>query len=198
MDFFIQAIGFVGIALIIISVQFNVHWKIMLCRTLGSLTFVIQYIFLGAWVGMVMDLIGCIRNIIFTYNVRKNKSNVGWIWFFSIFTFVAGVTTIALTWEKSIGYASNWSNDANAILIIAISISIISIVAKLLTTVAYGFKNPHVIRKLNIPSSACWVVYNVLAFSIAGAISDLMSLFSTLIAEWRYRKPKINASNEQK
>lgn len=195
MDFFIQAIGFIGIALIIISVQFNVHWKIMLFRTLGSITFVIQYVFLGAWVGMVMDLIGCIRNVIFTYNVRSNKSNLFWIWFFSIFTFIAGVTTIALTWEKSIGYASNWSTNADVILIVAVSISIISIVAKLLTTVAYGFKSPHVIRRLNIPSSACWIVYNVLAFSIAGAVSDLMSLASTIIAEIRYSKKQKNTNN---
>lgn len=188
MDFFIQAIGFVGIVLIIVSVQFNVHWKIMFCRTLGSITFVIQYVFLGAWVGMVMDLIGCIRNVIFTYNVRKNKSNIAWIWFFSIFTFVAGLTTIILTWDKCIGYASNWSSDQNIVLIVAVSISIISIVAKLLTTVAYGFKSPHVIRRLNIPSSACWVIYNVLAFSIVGAVSDLMSLGSTVIAEIRYSK----------
>ena len=189
-DIFVQAIGFVGIALIIISVQFNVHWKIMLFRTLGSITFVIQYIFLGAWVGMVMDLIGSVRNIIFAYNVKNEKSNKFWIWFFSIVTFVAGVITIAMTWDKSIGYASKWSNNQNVILIVAISISIISIVAKLLTTVAYGFKSPHVIRMLNIPSSACWVIYNLLAFSLAGAVSDLMSLGSTIIAEIRFRSPK--------
>ncbi len=198
MDFFIQAIGFIGIALIIISVQFNVHWKIMLFRTLGSITFVIQYIFLGAWVGMVMDLIGCIRNIVFTYNVRKKRENIFWIWFFSIVTIICGVTTIIMTWDKCIGYVSHWSSDQNVVLILAVSVSIISIFAKLITTIAYGFKNPHIIRRLNIPSSVCWVVYNVLAFSIAGIVSDLMSLISTIIAEIRYTgKPSLENKSKQ-
>ena len=187
-DVFIQIIGFIGIALNILSVQFNKHWKIMLFKTLGSMTFVVQYILLGPWVGMVMDLIGSIRNVIFTLNVKNGKSNKWWIVFFSLITFIAGVTTIAMTWDKSIGYASRWSNNANTVVIIAVSISIISIVAKLLTTIAYGFKNPHVIRMVNLPSNACWVVYNLVAFSIAGVINDLMCLGSIVIAEIRFRK----------
>ncbi len=132
----IQIIGFIGIALNIISVQFNSHFKIMLFKTLGSLTFVIQYVFLGAWVGMIMDFIGCIRNIIFTHNVQKGKSNKWWIVFFTAFTFVAGVVTIITTWNTSITYAKNWSDNPDTVLTIAVSISIISIVAKLLTTMA--------------------------------------------------------------
>ncbi len=189
---FVQVIGFIGIALNILSVQFNSHWKIMLFKTLGSLTFVVQYILLGAWVGMIMDLIGSIRNVIFTLNVRNGKSNKWWIVFFSAFTFIAGVLTIILTWEKSIGYASNWSNDALIITTIAVSISIISIVAKLLTTIAYGFKDPHVIRMVNLPSNACWVIYNLVAFSIAGVINDLMCLVSIVVAELRFRKKPKN------
>ena len=187
-DIFVQVIGFIGIALNILSVQFNKHWKIMLLKTLGSMTFVLQYILLGAWVGMVMDLIGSIRNVVFTLNVQKGKSNKFWIVFFSIITFVAGVATIISTWDKAIGYASNWSNNADVVLVIAVSISIISIVAKLLTTIAYGFKDPHTIRMVNIPSNACWVIYNVVAFSIAGVINDLMCLVSIIIAEIRFSK----------
>lgn len=187
-DIFIQVIGFIGIALNILSVQFNKHWKIMLFKTLGSMTFVIQYLLLGAWVGMVMDLIGSIRNIIFTLNVKNGKSNKWWIIFFTAFTFIAGVITIATTWDKSIGYASRWSSNASVVLIIAVSISIISIVAKLLTTVAYGFKNPHVIRMVNLPSNACWVIYNAVAYSLAGVVNDLMCICSIIIAEIRFKK----------
>ncbi len=187
-DVFIQVIGFIGIGLNILSVQFNKHWKIMLFKTLGSMTFVLQYILLGAWVGVIMDLIGSIRNVIFTLNVKNNKSNKFWIVFFSFITVLAGVTTIILTWDKSIGYAQNWSTNQNTVLIIAVSISIISIIAKLLTTIAYGFKNPHVIRMVNLPSNACWVIYNAVAFSIAGVINDLMCLISIIIAEIRFKK----------
>ena len=43
---------------------------------------------------------------------------------------------------------------------------------------------------INIPSNACWVVYNLVAFSIAGVINDLMCLGSIVIAEIRFRKKK--------
>ena len=197
-DIFVQAIGFIGIAINILSVQFNSHFKIMIMKTLGSMAFVIQYLLLGAWVGMVMDLIGSIRNIIFTINVQKRKSNKWWVVFFSIFTLVAGVITIASTWDKSIGYATKWSSNPDTVVAIAVSISIISIVAKLLTTVAYGFKDPHVIRMVNLPSNACWVVYNTVAFSIAGVINDCSCLASIVVAEIRFRKERIKNKTTSK
>ena len=41
---------------------------------------------------------------------------------------------------------------------------------------------------LNIPTSICWIVYNVMVFSIAGILSDSMTLISVIIAEMRFRK----------
>ena len=63
-DIFVQGIGFIGIALNIIAVQFNKHWQIVLLKTLGSGLFVVQYILLKAWTGAAMDGIGILRNII--------------------------------------------------------------------------------------------------------------------------------------
>ena len=180
--------GIAAVITFLLSYQLKQRKNIITCNVVSRCLYIVQYLLLGAWVGMVMDLIGSIRNIVFTLNVKNNKSNKWWIIFFSIITLIAGVLTIIFTWDKSIGYASNWSNNPNVVLIIAISISIISIVAKLLTTIAYGFKNPHLIRMINLPSNACWVVYNVVAFSIAGVINDLMCLLSIIVAEIRFRK----------
>ena len=70
-----QIIGFLAIAMNIISVQFNTHFKIMLFKSLGSFLFCVQYLMLGAYPGFVMDFIGVIRNFVFAYNVKRNKSN---------------------------------------------------------------------------------------------------------------------------
>ena len=72
-DILIQAIGFIGIALNIIAVQFNKHWQIILIKTLGSAMFVIQYILLSAWTGAAMDGIGILRNIIFIFQMMNHE-----------------------------------------------------------------------------------------------------------------------------
>ena len=189
-DIFVQALGFIAIGVNLIAVQFNTHGKIMLFKTLGSFLFAMQYFFLGAYAGMVMDLIGTIRNIIFTHNVKNNKSNKWYIILFAVITLILGLATIILTWEKSILAVSFWATEYKTATILAVGLAIVSIIAKLLTTVAYGFKDPHKIRLTNYPSSSLWLIYNFACFSIAGMVNEVMTLISLTIAEIRFRKPK--------
>lgn len=187
-DFIVQAIGFFAIVMNIVAMQFNSHGFIMLFKSLGSFLFCLQYLLLGAFSGLVMDFIGVVRNFIFAYNVKKGRSNKWWIVFFSVFTVVAGVITIALTWTATLATLSRWSSNATLLIILAIFISIISILAKLLSTIGYGFKNPHTIRMVNLPTFCMWIVYNFIVGSFAGMLSDSMSIGSIIIAEVRFKK----------
>lgn len=190
-DYVVQAIGFVAIAMNILSVQFNTHFKIMLFKSLGSFLFALQYLLLGAYTGLVMDLVGVIRNFVFAFNVKKNKSNKWWIVIFCLITAFAGIATIILTWNKTLNTLSKWSSNPSKIMALAVFISIISVVAKLGSTIGYGFKSPHAIRMINLPTFVMWICYNVIVFSLAGIVSDSMSIGSIIIAELRYReKPK--------
>lgn len=197
-EFVIQAIGFVGIFFNLIAVQFNSHAKIVFLRTLGSVMFGIQYLFLGAIPGLVVEIIGWIRNVIFIYTVKKDKNTKFWIYFFSVVTVIAGVTTIILSWNTSIAEVSKWTKNYVVCTILAVTISIIAIVAKILSTVAYGIKDPNTIRKLNIPTCSMWLFYNFIAFSIAGVINEAISIISNLVAQWRYRKPKQKTQEQSK
>ena len=166
-DVLVQGIGFVGIALNIFAVQFNKHWQIILLKTLGSLMFVIQYAFLKAYTGMAMDVIGIIRNLLFIFSVQSNKNTLPWIIVFSLLTLIVGVITF-----ESI-------------------VSLLAIVAKLLSCISYGMKSPRVIRALNLPSSTCWLIYNSIYFSVAGLMNEILVITSIIIAEVRlYHKQK--------
>ena len=149
--------------------------------------FCIQYLLLGAFTGMAMDMVGTIRNIIFAYNVKKDKSNTWWIVLFSIITVVAGVSTLILTWNSLVSRVAWLAGDnSNTALIIAVTISIISVIAKLLSTIAYGFKNPHRIRMTNLPTCTGWIVYNFAVMSLAGIVNEVLSITSIIIAEIRF------------
>ena len=188
MDFFIQALGFVAIAFNLIAVQFNSHGKIVFLKTVGSFLFGVQYFFLSAYTGVVMELVGWIRNIIFIYLVKKNKPTFWWIVFFSAFTVVTGITTIILTWESSIVSVKWLTSDQGFAILLTVAISIISIIAKVLSTIAYGINDAHKIRMINLSTCSCWIVYNFVSFSLAGILNEAMSIASILIAEFRYKR----------
>ena len=61
-------------------------------------------------------------------------------------------------------------------------ISIFVVLAKLISSVALGIKNPKAIRILNLISNPCWLVYNIYVGSIAGMITDSLVTMSVLIA----------------
>ena len=193
-EIFVQALGFVGIALNIIAVQFNKYGTIIFFKTLGSLLFVIQYFLLGAYTGMVMDLVGSVRNIIFSLNVKNKRSNKVPVIIFSCITAIAGILTIAFTWDVS---KIRWTNDLQFATILMVVISILSIIAKLISTIAYSINDPHKMRILNLPSSGCWLIYNFVAFTLAGTLNEIMTLSSVLIAEFRFRKDRIKPKDEQ-
>ena len=192
-DILIQAIGFIAIGVNLIAVQFNKYSTIILLKTVGSLLFVLQYIFLGAYTGMIMDIIGSIRNIIFSCNVKNNRSNKHAVIIFSLLTAILGILTIALTWDVS---EIRWTDNIKLATIIMVFISILSIIAKILSTIAYSIKSPHTIRMLNIPSCSCWLVYNLVVFSIAGFINEIMTICSIIVAELRFKKKPINVATD--
>ena len=187
-DIFVQLIGFIAITMNILSVQFNSHWMIMLFKSLGSFMFCLQYLLLGAFTGMIMEVVGVIRNFVFAHNVKNNKSNKKWMIFFSVITIFSGVITTILTWSATLTVLSRLSSNSTTLNVIAVLISTLSISAKLLSTIGYGIKNPHVIRMINLPSSFMWIIYNSIVSSLAGIVSDSMSIVSIIIAEIRFKK----------
>lgn len=194
LDIFIQLLGFIGIALGIIALQFNSHKNIVLFKTLAEIPFLIQYVFLNAFVGMVMGVVGITRNIIFKYRVSKNKDNRYFIILFCIITLVTGVITIALTWKETVSVMYKYTNKQFTALFLAILFSAFSIIAKSLTTIGYGIKEPRTIRALNFPSSFLWFIYNFVFFSLAGVLNEIFVMTSIIIASIRFRNvPKLDS-----
>ncbi len=157
MDIIIQLIGALGIIASIISFQCKKHNNILFFRSLNEFIFAIQYFFLGAYTGMAMNLVGCVRNIIFTKQVLKNKKTVVSTVIFGVLFLVFGI----ITWQ-----------GAKSVLII---------IAKVLSTIAYGNKNTTVVRTFLFITCTSWLIYNVCVLSIAGALCEAFTLVSLII-----------------
>ena len=157
-DIIIQSIGGIGLLCAVIAFQCKKHKNVMLFRTLNEIFFAIQYFCLASYTGVAMNLIGSVRNIIFAINVKKEKSTLIWQILFSFMFIVIGILT------------------TNGI------VSVMVILAKVVTTIAYSLKNTKYIRLLTLPTSICWLVYNIVCNSFAGILCEAFTICSIITA----------------
>ena len=167
MNYLVQLLGFLGLSASVAAFQCKKHKTIVLLRTLNELVFGLQYFFLGAYTGLAMNLIGSVRNILFTRQVEKGRSTKSTMVIFSVLFAIFGL----LTWQ-----------GMKSLMIVA---------AKVVSTVAYGNKNPAVVRVLVLLTSIAWLVYDALIFSVAGVISEGFTVISILIGIVRLDLPHL-------
>ncbi len=157
-DIFVQLIGCAGLLCAVIAFQCKAHKRVMLFRTLNELFFAAQYLLLGSYTGTAMNVIGSARNIVFAGLVEKGRSTTAFRIIFSvIFTVIGLITSEGL-------------------------VSILVIGAKVVTTVAYGMKNTKYIRILTLPTSMCWLIYNIGCSSWAGVLCEVFTICSIISA----------------
>lgn len=157
-DIIIQSIGGIGLLCAVIAFQCKQHKNVMLFRTLNEIFFAIQYFCLASYTGVAMNLIGSVRNIIFAIHVKKEKSTLIWQILFSFMFIVIGILT------------------TNGI------VSVMVILAKVVTTIAYSLKNTKYIRLLTLPTSISWLVYNIVCNSFAGILCEVFTICSIITA----------------
>lgn len=155
---FIQGIGFVGTALVVLGMQCKSYNKVVAVKISNELIAAFQYLLLGGYTGMVMNLAACGTNSIYWVLIRKGKSTLPFQIAFGIMFVVIGF----MSWH-------GW-------------VSLFVIFAKLISSVALGINNTRVIRILNLISTPCWLMYNIFMFSIAGMCSDIFMITSLIIA----------------
>jgi hypothetical protein len=153
---------------------------------------------LGAYIGVIMDIIGIVRNLLFTELVKRGKSTKPYIVLFTFIIVLAGLITILLTWNTSVlKISSGWGVSIAFATALCIITSVLSVIAKTISTISFGINSPHVIRMLNIPAASCWFVYNLLFLSFTGAVNEIFSISSSVVGEIRHnKKPKPIKENQ--
>lgn len=154
MEIITQLVGVIGIIASIISFQCKKHKSILFFRTMNELFFGIQYFLLGAYTGMAMNIVGCVRNTVFTKEIGRGKKTILSTVTFSLLFVVFGI----VTWQ---GFKS-----------------MLIIVAKVLSTVAYGNKNTTFVRAVLFITCTSWLIYNCYVNSIAGILCEAFTLIS--------------------
>lgn len=161
-EIFIRAIGIIGLVSGVLAFQSNKHKGIVIAKLGSEAAFTIQYYLLDAPTGSIMNLVGVVRNFIFYRLVEKKKSTKAAMWIFCIVYIASAI----ITWEGPE--------------------SLLPLIGKLCSTVAYSMNNPRNIRIINIPTLTMWIVYNITCRAWEALATDTISLVSVLIAMTRF------------
>lgn len=152
-----QIIGFIAMAIIVISYQQKSHKNILSFQMVSGLLFTVHYILLGAYTGAIMNLLGAFRSLVYANRGKKWASAIIWPIIFSIGFLISGI----LTWKDIY--------------------SIFPMIAMLMSSVVLWIEKPKINRAFSIPTSTCWLIYNIKEMSIPGIVTEIFVLSSIII-----------------
>lgn len=151
-----QLFGLAATFIMVSSFQVKDRRRLLTLQMLGSLTFGLQFLLLGAYTGVAMNIVGVIRAIIFSQD-KKWTRHIGLpIGFCLIF-----IAATALSWEGAI--------------------SVLPCLAMLLATVSQWLKRPVMIKLVTLPAAPCWIVYNIVNKAYTGTLTEAIVGISIIV-----------------
>lgn len=171
-DFWIQAIGFVGVAHFIISYQIRSNRALFLCQLLGCLVFCLQFFLMGAYTGAIGLIINIVRNLLLlkadSWKWAKSKATM------AVIILLLGVMT-AYTW-------AGWK-------------SLLPFISVAVTTVGYWTNNAQKIRLSQLIGSPCTLAYDLIVRTWGGALSEAIAIVSILFSIYRFGWRNLNVQS---
>lgn len=167
-----QIIGIFALIILMLSFQKNEKTLLLKYQIISSLLYAIQYAFLGAYTGSLMNLTCMARNFIFN---RYNNKKVPIYWLIIIV-----ILMIMFSFMTYIGI-----------------ISLLPTLAVILYSIAVWYGNLKLIRYTEVISCTLFIIYNIRVLAITGLIATIIELISALIAIYRFDiKIKLNKNNK--
>ena len=160
--FFFQALGLLGSAVVIGSLQFNNRKVVLVAQAIACVLWIVHYGYLGATTALCTNFVSFARSVVFYNNGKKWAQSRAWLW---LFIGLFALNSI-LTWE-------GWR-------------SILPGVAMTFTTLALWTKSTRRMRLFYLLDSPFWLSYNLICRSYSCAITETIALISYIIAVWRY------------
>ncbi len=159
-----QLIGFCAMGFAIVSYQMRKRISIIIVQNFSNVFWVVQYILLGAYSAVVVNIIAIVRNAV--YSMRGKYK-------FADSIFVPAVASSAFILSSIFTYETPFD--------------ILPCIAMVIASFAFFMKNEVYIRYLSLAVALPWIVYGAYSGSIAGVLSDSITFISIIVAIVRYR-----------
>ena len=154
-----QIMGIMAFILNSIAVQKNKKSKILILKVLAGFGYMLQYIFLGAWAGIVPNVLGMTRNIVVYKAEQKSERSPYWI----LIVFLAFSVTFG-----AIAYDSVYS--------------LIPIATAVFGTYVYWQKSTRIMRIYELITTLFFIIYNLHVLAYVSAVTCVLYAVSAIIA----------------
>lgn len=164
MEFIGQIFGLIAVVISFVAYQMPTQKKILFMNMLVTVAILLNYAFLGATTGVILNVVCLIRNIIFMNRDKK-------IFSYKFYPYLLMVIIGGLSFLTSEG--------AHSILIT---------IGLIINTFALSLTNPQATRYCMAISCSFIFAYNIFVFSIGGMINEAVAIISSILGIIRYRK----------
>ena len=160
-----QSLGIIAFFIAVLSFQRKTQRGIMTMQIFSCFAFTVHFMILGAMGGFILNLIAFIRS--FIYSFRKDHAwAASFIW---VYVFIAAAVASGV-------YSIIFAEGISALLPTA---------GMIITTFAGRMKKASAVRLLTLTNSPLWLIYNLIEGSIGGAMTEIVSICSIIIAVFR-------------
>ncbi len=162
-----QFLGFVGMALNLISFQLKEQKKLIRLQFFSSIVFSCHYLLLGAMTGCLLNIIGIARAYVYSHKEQAWTQSKLWLYGFCASYFVMYGLTFTVFGKEPTAY--------NLLL------ELLPVIGMICCTVGFYLENAAQVRRLALMNAPTWLTYNLFNGSIGGALTEVFCLISVIV-----------------
>lgn len=148
-----------------ISYQLKTRKQLLIAQTLATLFMALSYLLLGAYSGMLINVVCLVRNLIYSSN-KKFWSYRWWPYVLAAVTVVCGVVT--------------WQGPMSLFVIVGLAVN----------TMALSIPNLQKFRRSILLTSTLVLIYDVYFVVWGGVMNEALALLSAAVGLYRFRNKK--------
>lgn len=167
-----QAVGIVAMTFNILSFQQKTPKRVITFQLFGSILFALNYLLMGALVGMCMNIVGIMRAVVYANREKFRADRIAWLVLFTslyVVSYILSFTVFGMEFTLRNAF-----------------VELLPVIGMTATTISFRLQDAATIRRFGFISSPCWLTYNVVNFAIGGAVCEIFSLCSIVIGLIRY------------
>lgn len=161
-----QLIGLLASAIVVFSFQIKSSNKLIFVQGIGATLFAVHFGMMGATMGMLLNILTALRNVILASNFKFSNSH--------IIKWITIIASVGFLFFDNKGYAS-----------------LFPVIALTIGTYIFWTRDSKKIRYAQILCiSPMWLLYGITYFSIASILTETFNICSTIISLFRLRSAK--------
>ena len=154
--------GFLGIVSTVLIYQQKKRSGLLFMKLVSDVIWFLHYIFISAYAGAAVAVIGFLRELIFMNREKKWARSRLWLVLFLLLAVGAGILT--------------WSNVYSLLPCIASAVAVIS----------FWIGNPRLSRVLSFPIAGLMLTYDISKLAYMAIVNEILTVISSIIGVVRH------------